>query len=68
MPYVGACIHVPPPPPDQIVYVKFPLGVVIDNLYQAYRVRGTLHTANFRNGLADSAYVMVADDVTPFGS
>ena len=22
VPYVGACIHVPPPPPNQIVYVK----------------------------------------------
>ena len=22
MPYVGACIHVPPPPPNQIVHVK----------------------------------------------
>ncbi|MGD8833570.1 MAG: DUF3299 domain-containing protein [Desulfobacteraceae bacterium] len=22
VPYIGACIHVPPPPPNQIVYVK----------------------------------------------
>ena len=22
VPYAGACIHVPPPPPNQIVYVK----------------------------------------------
>ncbi|MCZ8487623.1 DUF3299 domain-containing protein [Vibrio lentus] len=24
MPYFGACIHVPAPPPNQIIYVKFP--------------------------------------------
>ncbi len=23
VPYFGACIHVPPPPPNQIIYVKF---------------------------------------------
>jgi len=26
VPYVGACIHVPPPPPNQIVYVKMADG------------------------------------------
>ena len=27
VPYVGACIHVPPPPPNQIVYVRFADGI-----------------------------------------
>jgi hypothetical protein len=27
VPYVGACIHVPPPPPNQIIYVKAEKGV-----------------------------------------
>ncbi len=26
VPFVGACIHVPPPPPNQIVYVKTAKG------------------------------------------
>jgi len=27
VPYFGACIHVPPPPPNQIIYVKAELGI-----------------------------------------
>lgn len=26
VPYVGACVHTPPPPPNQLVYVKMPEG------------------------------------------
>jgi hypothetical protein len=26
VPYVGACVHTPPPPPNQLVYVKLPKG------------------------------------------
>jgi hypothetical protein len=32
VPYIGACIHVPPPPPNQIVYVKI--------IKEAYRHKG----------------------------
>jgi hypothetical protein len=32
VPYIGACIHVPPPPPNQIVYVKI--------IKKAYRHKG----------------------------
>lgn len=34
VPYVGACIHVPPPPPNQIIYVK----TVKDNGYDSKRI------------------------------
>ena len=33
VPYFGACIHVPPPPPNQIIYVKFPQGAPIQQLW-----------------------------------
>ena len=32
VPYVGACIHVPPPPPNQIVYVTSEDGVEVDGM------------------------------------
>jgi hypothetical protein len=34
VPYVGACIHVPPPPPNQIVYVK----TAPDNGYERKKI------------------------------
>ena len=26
VPYFGACIHVPPPPTNQVIYVSYPKG------------------------------------------
>ncbi|HEY3698687.1 MAG TPA: DUF3299 domain-containing protein [Spongiibacteraceae bacterium] len=66
VPYVGACIHVPPPPADQIVYINFPPGFRIENIYEAFQVRGTLHTQTLHTGLADTAYMMVADEVVRY--
>ena len=44
VPYFGACIHVPPPPPNQIIYVKFPQGAPIQQLWDVVYVIGTLKT------------------------
>jgi len=42
VPYFGACIHVPPPPPNQIVYVKFREGLALSEtrMYSPFRVEG----------------------------
>ncbi len=42
MPYFGACIHVPPPPPNQIIYVKFPKGAQIQELWDVIYVIGEM--------------------------
>ena len=42
VPYVGACIHVPPPPANQIVYVTLPEAYRIANLYEPVWITGTL--------------------------
>lgn len=42
VPYVGACIHTPPPPPNQIVHVK---------IEEAYTTDGGLYTPVWVNGL-----------------
>ena len=33
VPYYGACIHVPPPPPNQIIHVKYKKGFRLEALY-----------------------------------
>src|SRR5690554_167905 len=38
VPYFGACIHLPPPPPNQIIYVTAEKGVAQQNLYDPYWV------------------------------
>ncbi|MBT6314653.1 MAG: DUF3299 domain-containing protein [Alphaproteobacteria bacterium] len=42
VPFVGACIHVPPPPPNQIVHVNFRRGFKSPGLYTPVYVTGRL--------------------------
>jgi hypothetical protein len=63
VPYPGACIHVPPPPPNQIVLVRYPKGVLLDDIYAPLWVNGTLKIEAASNSLADSAYTLDARTV-----
>lgn len=60
VPYFGACIHVPPPPPNQIVYVKLAGGIRLGSPEDAFWVTGTLHTQTNGNNLAKAAYTLDA--------
>ena len=42
VPTVGACIHVPPPPPNQMVHVTFADGFETHGLYTPVWVEGTM--------------------------
>ena len=66
VPYFGACIHVPPPPPNQIIYVKYPRGLTLDVLYDPFWIEGELKTEIVENDLAVSAYALAADAVKPY--
>lgn len=63
VPYPGACIHVPPPPPNQIVLVRYPQGITLDDIYAPLWVDGRLHVEPVSNDLADAAYALVAEKV-----
>lgn len=66
VPFFGACIHLPPPPPNQIVYVSYERGVQLNNFYDAYVVHGVLNNEVIRNDTATSAYQLQADGVSPY--
>ena len=63
VPFFGACIHVPPPPPNQIIHVTFEQGLQLDNMYDAYYILGELSSQVVRHELADSAYSLRAEHV-----
>ena len=44
VPYVGACIHVPPPPPNQIVHVRYDEGFESEGLFTPVWVTGRIST------------------------
>lgn len=60
VPYPGACIHVPPPPPNQIVLVRYPKGIALDDIYAPLWVEGPLQIEKVSNDLADAAYALDA--------
>jgi hypothetical protein len=63
VPYPGACIHVPPPPPNQILLVRYPEGIALDDIYAPLWVEGDLQIEQVSNDLADAAYAMDASSV-----
>ena len=63
VPYPGACIHVPPPPPNQLVLVRYPEGVKLADIYTPLWVSGTLKVEKVSNDLADAAYALDAAKV-----
>lgn len=66
VPYFGACIHVPPPPTNQIVYVEYPAGAKVDDLWDAVWVTGTLHTTGASHEMGDAAYSLQGTSVAPY--
>jgi hypothetical protein len=58
VPYYGACIHVPPPPPNQLVHVMFARPRRIETIYDAYWVTGLMQVARKSTGLATAVYSM----------
>ena len=74
VPYVGACIHVPPPPPNQMVYVSSDVGIETKGLFDPAWVEGTILPTGKSSpwtafdGVVDisAGYTMRADEVEPY--
>ena len=64
VPYFGACIHVPPPPSNQIVHATSELGVRMDALYQPYWIEGPLRVEHASSELAEAGYRMDAQKIS----
>lgn len=62
VPYFGACLHLPPPPPNQMVHVKFPQGIALQDLYTPFWFEGTLSIQTNSNDLGTSAYAMTLNN------
>lgn len=66
VPYYGACIHVPPPPPNQIIHVKYSEGFTLQALYDPVWIEGKLVIERTENELGASSYSMTASRVEPY--
>ncbi|MEQ6202432.1 DUF3299 domain-containing protein [Sulfitobacter sp. HNIBRBA2951] len=61
VPYAGACVHTPPPPANQLVYVETKKPWPSDRLWDAVWVTGQLRHELQSTTLADIGYSMTAD-------
>lgn len=74
VPWVGACIHTPPPPPNQIVHVVIEKGFTVAGRFEPVWIMGTLSVGNrtknlfLDDGTADIhiGYAITADKVERF--
>lgn len=68
VPYFGACIHVPPPPANQVVHVRAgnEETVASRSWWQTVWVTGRLSLGKSENDLASSNYVITAERVESY--
>ncbi|HRD68141.1 MAG TPA: DUF3299 domain-containing protein [Candidatus Competibacter sp.] len=66
VPYIGACIHVPPPPLNQTVLVEAPTGARIQRVFDPVWVTGRLTVRRADTELANAGYTLTANEVQPF--
>ena len=61
VPYVGACVHVPPPPANQLVYVKADDPWPSEALWDAVWVEGQMQTQLKSTDLGQTGYLLTAN-------
>lgn len=74
VPYIGACIHVPPPPPNQIVFVETSEEFIAESLYDPVWITGKIEiqagsrSLTFVDGTNDipTGYTIKAVNIEPY--
>jgi hypothetical protein len=66
VPYYGACIHVPPPPANQIIHVVLATPAVGIKTMDPVWVSGKLEASRQQTDLATTGYTMNAATIAPF--
>ena len=65
-PYVGACVHVPAPPPNQIVLVRAAEPVKARLMWDPFQAVGTLNVERIDTGVAEVGYTMDVERMEPY--
>jgi uncharacterized protein len=67
VPYVGACIHTPPPPPNQIVHVTMGDGKKTKvSFWDPVWIIGKLEIKDFKSPFGDVSFQLKATKVEPY--
>jgi hypothetical protein len=66
VPFVGACVHVPPPPANQLVLVITGDPYIGKGLFEPVNVTGIFGTAATSTQLAEIGYSLSAEKIEPY--
>lgn len=66
VPYVGACVHVPPPPANQLVFVTTGQPYESKGLFEPVNVIGMFGAASTSTQLAEIGYALSAELIEPY--
>jgi uncharacterized protein len=66
VPYIGEDIHVPPPPSNQMVYVRSETGIEAEAVHEAYWVTGKIRVETRTTPLGTSAWSLTAEKVEQY--
>ncbi|CAN5700343.1 hypothetical protein BH23GEM11_BH23GEM11_20410 [soil metagenome] len=68
VPYFGACIHTPPPPPNQIVYVRMEGNKRVEvNIWDAVYIEGVLDIESIESPYGTVGHQVLGSAVKPYG-
>jgi len=74
VPYVGACVHTPTPPANQMVHVKVDEGFTSEGMFEPVWVTGEISTAMSTQSISltdgttevEAGYLITASDIAPY--
>lgn len=66
VPYVGACIHVPAPPPNQVVLVEAREPVEVREMWTPFVAVGKMSVETVDTGLAEVGYTMELERIEKY--
>lgn len=66
VPYFGACVHEPPPPPNQMVYVAMNSGTVRFSMWEPVWIEGTLSVSKYQSIYGAAGFRMKAERILPY--
>ncbi len=67
VPYVGACVHTPPPPPNQLVYVKMAEGQRVPvSFWEPVWVHGVLAIEETTNVYGSVSFNLDGTSIVPY--
>lgn len=66
VPYFGACVHVPPPPANQVVHAESDEPITFTSMYDPVWAVGVIRAETVKSELAESGYRLDVESVIPY--